>query len=267
MHSAPPHTNYFFRKLSLLVVFILTSICSISQDSTIIDTTVVDSYEDVIDTSYTNEENEKPVFDSLDVRDTTSYISHFIPDTTIERLKRDDAFWYANEVPMKKKPPTEKKFKPFYLAAWFKTFVWVLIIAAFISVIIWFLIASDVKLFRRKSTLILSSSDDNIQEDIFSIDYETELENAMQNKDFRLAVRLMYLHVLSLMAEREIIDYKIEKTNSVYLLQLYGTRYYKEFFLLTRHFEYIWYGKFDVSETGFGIIKAEYTSLKNRFNQ
>ncbi len=217
-----------------------------------------------MNTNGTNEDDAKPAFDSLEVGDTALYLPNFISDTTIERLLRDDAFWYANEAPSKKKPQREIKTKPFYLMAWFKTIVWCLIIGAFLGVIIWFLIASDVKLFRRKSTILLNNAEDYISEDIFSIDYENELDKAIQNKDFRLAVRLMYLHVLRLMAEREIIDYKIEKTNSVYLLQVYGTGYYKEFFLLTRHFEYIWYGKFNISEPGFGMIKTEYANLKNR---
>jgi hypothetical protein len=103
-------------------------------------------------------------------------------------------------------------------------------------------------------------------EDIFTIDYKNELQKAVHNKDFRLGVRLMYLHVLRLMDERDVIDYKIEKTNSMYLLHLYGTSYYKDFFRLTRNFEYVWYGKFDISAPAFEVIRAEYATLKNRLH-
>ncbi len=128
--------------------------------------------------------------------------------------------------------------------------------------LIWFLIASDVKLFRKKAAVLQPTADAAINEDIFSVNYEQELEKAIANQNYRLGVRLMYLHVLRLFSEKEIIQYKMERTNSDYLLQLYNTYYYKDFFRLTRNFEYVWYGKFDISAAAFEMIRMDHTKIK-----
>ena len=56
----------------------------------------------------------------------------------------------------------------------------------------------------------------------------------------------------------------MERTNSDYLAQLYNTSYYKNFFRLTRNFEYVWYGKFDISAEAFQMIQQDYKNLKEQ---
>ncbi len=222
-----------------------------------------------VDTTYTSISNEAPPeFDRLNRADSIFYKTHFLADSVVERLKTDEAFWYANQSLQPKKQKQENADydpkEPFYLKEWFRTLVWIVIIGGFLAVLSWFLISSDVRLFRKKPSVLHSIAEHSLPEDIFSIDYEKELEKSFAGKNLRLGVRLMYLHVLRLLAERELIDYKIEKTNSDYLAQLFSTGYYKDFFQITRHFEYVWYGKFDLSETAFEAIRKEYTTLKNR---
>lgn len=222
-----------------------------------------------IDTTYTSIATGVPhQFDELRLGDSVFYEPHSLADSLVERLKNEDEFWYANKSMEPKKKKQEQisfdRREPFYLKQWFRSLVWFLIIAGFVTVLIWFLIASDVRFFRKKPSVIYSVSDDVLPDDIFSIDYENELDQSLAGKNLRLSVRLMYLHTLRLLAARELIDYKIEKTNSDYLAQLYSTGYYKDFFQLTRHFEYVWYGKFDLSEAAFESIKQEYQTLKSR---
>jgi len=185
----------------------------------------------------------------------------------LQNLKKDEAFWYANKLPKRQKraeiDPNKKYSEPFYLQNWFRTLLWIFITAAFVAVVIWFLIVSDVRLFRKKAVSISSEQDTALIEDIFSINYEQELEKAIADENYRLGVRLMYLHILRLFSERDIIHYKIERTNSDYLMQLYNTSYYKDFFRLTRNFEYVWYGKFDISSAAFELIRKDHAKLKS----
>jgi len=223
-----------------------------------------------IDTAYTPISNEAPPeFDFLNTTDTINYKSHTLADSLVNGLKADEDFWYANQSlqskgKKKENVPNYNYNEPFYLKQWFRILVWIVIIGGFLAVLIWFLISSDVRLFRKKPSVVYSVSDDALPEDIFSIDYENELKKSLADKNLRLSVRLMYLHVLRLLADRDLIEYKHEKTNSDYLAQLFTTGYYKEFFQLTRHFEYVWYGKFDLSETAFDAIRGEYHTLKSR---
>ena len=267
MYNPVIHIHSIEKKLLLVFTFILLYLQGFSQDEypdsvAYADTTVV---KDSLYTSATDEANAK--FDSLALQDIPSFYTYEIPDSALQNLKKDEAFWYVNKVPKRQKPPeldpNKKYSQPFYLQNWFRTLLWIVIVGAFIAVLIWFLIASDVKLFRRKAAVLQSSEDIAINEDIFSINYEQELEKAIANQNYRLGVRLMYLHVLRLFSEKNIIQYKMERTNSDYLLQLYNTRYYKDFFRLTRNFEYVWYGKFDISSAAFEMIRQDHTNIKS----
>ena len=267
MFSSIIHIHFIEKKLLLVFTFILLCLQGFSQDEypdtvTYTDTIIAKDpgYNSVPDEAYAK-------FDSLTLYDIPSFYTYEIPDSTLQNLKNDEAFWYVNKVPKRQKPPEvdpNKKFaQPFYLQNWFRTILWIVIVGAFIAVLVWFLIASDVKLFRKKASVLQSAEDAAINEDIFSINYEQELEKVIASQNYRLGVRLMYLHVLRLFSEKDIIQYKMERTNSDYLLQLYNTSYYKDFFRLTRNFEYVWYGKFDISPAAFEMIKKEHTKIKS----
>lgn len=78
-----------------------------------------------------------------------------------------------------------------------------------------------------------------------------------------MAIRLMYLRLLKNLSERNIIQYKQDRTNLDYLMQLHPTRYYNGFFRITRNYEYSWYGEFPVSNEAYGIIKKEFDNFEN----
>jgi len=266
MFKILPHTYSVVKKNLVLLSIIFLSVNVFAQDDndsiTDPDTTLVtDSiYEPGAD-------DISPKFDSLTSFTIPSYNSLEIHDSVLQNLKKDEAFWYANKLPKRQKraeiDPNKKYSEPFYLQNWFRTLLWIFITAAFVAVVIWFLIVSDVRLFRKKAVSISSEQDTALIEDIFSINYEQELEKAIADENYRLGVRLMYLHILRLFSERDIIHYKIERTNSDYLMQLYNTSYYKDFFRLTRNFEYVWYGKFDISSAAFELIRKDHAKLKS----
>ncbi|MDP9229802.1 MAG: hypothetical protein M3O67_03900, partial [Bacteroidota bacterium] len=173
---------------------------------------------------------------------------------------------YANAEPEK---PKATESSPSFLdrllnKPWFKTFVWIIIIGGFVTVIIWYLAISNVAVFRKAPKNISSADPDAETENIFEINYENEIHKAIRIGNYRLAVRLMFLRLLTNMAQKNIIQYKQERTNFDYLLQLHNTRYYKDFFRLTRNYEYTWYGKFDVSNEAFTIIKNDFEKFNHK---
>ena len=92
-----------------------------------------------------------------------------------------------------------------------------------------------------------------------------EIEKAIQENNYRVAIRLMFLRALKNLAQKNVIHYKQEQTNFDYLMQLHTTTYYKDFFRLTRHYEYAWYGQFAVSNSSFAIIKKEFENFDRQF--
>ena len=266
MFKILPHTYSVVKKSLVLWSLIFFGASVFAQDPN-------DSISDsdtmlVTDSVYESESDETlPGFDTLTSSAIPPYVTLEIHDSVLQNLKKDEAFWYANTLPKRQQrpdiDPNKKYAEPFYLQNWFRTLLWIFIIAAFVAVVIWFLVLSDVRLFRKKAISLSSENETALTEDIFSINYEQELEKAIADEHYRLAVRLMYLHILRLFSEKNIIHYKIERTNSDYLLQLYNTTYYKDFFRLTRNFEYVWYGKFDISSAAFELIRKDHAKLKS----
>ena len=191
----------------------------------------------------------------------SSIVQRHLPDSIIKKMQQDDKFWYANaEI----KEPERKKsnYIPLGQQQWVQTLLWLLIIGGFAAAIMWYLAGSNVGLFRRKDKGLQNSSEDELEtEDIFAINYQKEIDKAEANGNYRLAIRLMFLRLLKVMAEKSIIQYKQDRTNLDYLMQLHPTGYYNNFFRITRNYEYTWYGKFDVGKEAYRIIRNDFNQL------
>jgi len=189
-----------------------------------------------------------------------------MPAEKVSELKEDDAYWYANIEPEKKKAKNTQPKQNDSLVDknWFQNLLWIIILCSFIGVVIWYLASSNIRLFSKESKTI--DDDDNPEEttdDIFAIQYDREIQRAEDAKNYRLAVRLWYLKTLRELSDRNIIDYQYGKTNNHYVNSLYGSRYYKDFFRLTRNFEYTWYGQFNLSAEGYEMMRADFNNFKN----
>ena len=193
-----------------------------------------------------------------------------LPDTLVKKMEADDDFWYANAIfeKKKKKQPEQNgsAYVPLGQRTWFQTLIWLVIIGGFAAFLIIYLSSSNVGLFRKKNKTVQASEEENITEDIFSINYQKEIDKAAMQGNHRLAVRLMYLRLLKNMAEKNIIQYKQDKTNFDYLLQLHPTAYYKDFFRLTRNYEYSWYGLFEINEEMYKIIRKDFDQFDRDIN-
>jgi hypothetical protein len=187
-----------------------------------------------------------------------------ISDSVVQRLKLDDAYWYANLAPEKEinQKVEQPSGQTIFQKQWFKTVIWILILGVFITVLIFYLASSNIRLFRKASTVIRSDEDPLTEEDIFTLNFEKEIQSAISKNNYRLATRLMYLQTLKILSDKELIQFRHERTNSDYLFQLSGTPYYKNFFRLTRDFDYTWYGHFPLTEDSFSNIQKDFTQFK-----
>jgi hypothetical protein len=194
-----------------------------------------------------------------------------VSDTSLDRIRKDEDYWYANLSPKKnkEKPPpkkSESREKSVFNTTWFNTLFWIIVIGGFVAILVWYLASSDIRLFRKPSAAVTDGEDETIIEDIFELNYDKEIAAAIDAQNFRLATRLMYLRTLKELSDRELIQYKNEKTNSDYLFQLSGTKYYRDFFRLTRDFEYTWYGAFALSAEAFAIVQKDFSSFKQQLS-
>jgi len=143
-----------------------------------------------------------------------------------------------------------------YGTAW-DIFMYVLIAFAVIA-IIFGIYKSEVKglFFSNKNQNGLNVSES--LEDIHTIDFETMIEEAIANRNYRYAVRLNYLRSLKILSDKEIISWKIVKTNREFVREIKEAKLKTEFENITTDFESIWYGGFDIDQT-------QYSQLQFRF--
>lgn len=204
-----------------------------------------------------------------------------VPNNKVEELKSDKNYWYVDQAPSgdrESSPPGvnqkgEKereqritRSRQINFPSWLKVLFWVILIGVFVALLIWFLATSDIRLFRKKATPIEEQVEEQPTENIFEMNFEREIQKAIETKNYRLAIRLMYLRTLRDLSNRSLINYTHEKTNSDYLFQLAGTPYYKNFFKLTRSFDYTWYGHFVPSQDGFALIQNDFSSFKQQLS-
>lgn len=252
---------YWLPYLLLLncLFFYTHGFCQVENEDSVAGGTIIPADDDSRETKDTIQN-----FDLFTPGDTQQVQQRKIDDSVLNKLRTDEDFWYVNEKPEEEKTLPPKK--PFLIELgkqeWFHTVLWVLIVSCFVAVIIWFLSVSNVQLFSKKAARVKEEDIKEETEDIFTIDYESRLQKAIAGKDYRLAVRFMYLQTLKSLAEKKLIQYRQERTNSDYVQQLYKTSYYNPFFNLTRSFEYSWYGQFSISENAFGIIKNNFFTFK-----
>ena len=189
-----------------------------------------------------------------------------VPDSIVRKLQAQDDFWYVNYPFQKKKVEIEDD-RSIFDGPFFQALLWILIIGGFVVFLIIYLSSGNVGLFRRRNMPIISREEETLETDnIFEINYQREIDKAVNNGDYRLAIRLLYLRTLKNLSDRNIIQYKQDRTNFDYLVQLHPTKYYNDFFRVTRNYEFAWYGQFEIDPAKYNIIRNDFENFGHNLN-
>jgi len=105
---------------------------------------------------------------------------------------------------------------------------------------------------------------ENLAENIHEIDFDSAIDEAVGQRNFRLAVRLLYLQTIKRLADAGRIVYKPEKTNRQYVYELSTHTDPAAFANLTRQFEFVWYGDLPIDESRFTIIRQQFSQFSAR---
>lgn len=119
-----------------------------------------------------------------------------------------------------------------------------------------------------KSSL-LSRNEGNLQfttsiEDINSISFEDAIRDAVERRNFRLAIRLLYLQTLKQLADKEYIEWQIDKTNTDYIKEVAGKPWQSLFKKLSYNFEYAWYGDMNIGKEEFDSLNLQFQQFNTR---
>lgn len=100
------------------------------------------------------------------------------------------------------------------------------------------------------------------EEELEEMNLEELKEKALKNSDFHSATRYVYLMTLKLLNQKELIDWKIEKTNLDYERELEGHPINPLFNKLTSFYEFVEYGDFDIDSSGYTKVDSLFDKLK-----
>lgn len=99
------------------------------------------------------------------------------------------------------------------------------------------------------------------EEIIHSKDISELIEMAINNGEYRLAVRYYYLQLLKQLNEAEIINYEYQKTNAEYLAEINEEHIKAPLKRIMRLYDFIWYGNFPVTPEDFSRVQESFRSL------
>lgn len=100
-----------------------------------------------------------------------------------------------------------------------------------------------------------------VGENIHEMDFDRLIAEMVGRREYRRAVRLLYLNALKRLTDRGLIQWKIDKTNHEYLRELRTSRVIEPFRRATLAFEYVWYGDLPVDEANFPKIRDLFARL------
>ena len=140
--------------------------------------------------------------------------------------------------------------------------IYILGAALVVYLIIW--------LNKSDSMWVFSRNRGNIQdyeikhEDIHSINYEEEIQFALKNKQYRAAIRLLYLRSLRDLSEANKIKWSDGKTNYDYFLEIESGEMRNAFADLSMQFNYVWYGNYTPNMEIYSHAEEKYKTLKKQ---
>lgn len=104
------------------------------------------------------------------------------------------------------------------------------------------------------------------QEGIHHDNFDTQIEQALLDKNYKKAVRLLYLFTLKIFSDHKLIEWSPSKTNHDYLGELRKDSILEGFRTLSFIFEFVWYGDFKADQTHFEEMNREFLKINQELN-
>ncbi|WP_304037886.1 DUF4129 domain-containing protein [Mesonia mobilis] len=99
---------------------------------------------------------------------------------------------------------------------------------------------------------------------IYTEDINQLITDALENQQYRLAIRYSYLLVLRELKNKEFIDYQFQKTNHDYLAEIESEQLKLQFKKITKWYDFVWYGDFTISEEEYQHASKDFAAIKTQ---
>ena len=194
-------------------------------------------------------------------------------DSAWTQLVNDDAFHYRmpEEIQQQNQGTSwyYRLFRQvflFFQSGLGKLLLWC-IVGAFVLYIVLRMLRLNGNPFFLKKNKKLPPWESETELELLPEDWEKAMEEAVRKDNFRLAIRYAYRYLIHLMRSRNLIQYEAAKTNDQYVHELAATSWYQPFLQMTRKYERVWYGGFEVKRPEFEAYNAQLNELKYRLDE
>jgi hypothetical protein len=118
-----------------------------------------------------------------------------------------------------------------------------------------------------KAKFVITPFNNDQHDDIQEMDLAALLRQALDSKNYRLAVRFYFLTLLKSLHDAGKIRWEKDKTNREYLSELFNREFhYDEVRLLTRGYEEVWYGEHSVPDEALLSLIAGFETINAKIN-
>jgi hypothetical protein len=141
--------------------------------------------------------------------------------------------------------------------------LWTLAVA-FVIFVLYKLFLTD-GAFRRKPAAANTQAA-AVEEEVITgeSDFDLLIKQALQQRNYRLAVRYQYLKTLHKLADKKLVELAADKTNYQYVREIGNPAYQNDFAALTLNYEYVWYGEFEIEENIYRNMNEKFNQLNTR---
>lgn len=188
-----------------------------------------------------------------------------VPDSITQRMKKEKDFLYANDPSYWQMPKPEEKgafvnfLESIGRSPLFKWSLYLFLAVIILIAIYQVMVVNDFFIFSRSGK---KKSQSKISEEEYSAEnIDGIIQQAINNHDYRSAIRFMYLKTLQQLHERQLIRFHANATNLDYINQMHRQKEGGQFKLLTHIYEYVWYGEFQPTEQQFERIKTNFNLI------
>ncbi|WP_461135078.1 DUF4129 domain-containing protein [Spirosoma lituiforme] len=189
-------------------------------------------------------------------------------------LQTDHDYQYGNDAPPPENPLARlwawflRKIGAFLSSKAYENVWQYVLLVAIAGVAIYLLLKAEMLgfLFSKRAQSV-GLAYENLAEDIHEIDFDTAIGEAVDQRNFRLAVRLLYLKTIKQLTDAGRITYKPEKTNRHYVYELANSSLQADFEHLTSQFELVWYGDFPIDEMQFTALRTAFVAFNKSGKQ
>jgi len=236
-----------------------------------VDSSVQVMEEQVVDSSavYDDEYDEdEEVFDTTLQRSMWTYpadsLRLFRSQPEFGYMKNLDSLLKKNQELQHKTQKVQRTNEPVNVFPFIQVLLWTLLIGALLFVL-YRVFLSDRGLFtsplRNKK---LQVEEEQLTDDAY---LDQQLQLAIKEGNYRLAVRFLYLQSLNKLAARNWLQLSPDKTNYQYVRELAKPPLKPAFARITLHYEYAWYGDFIIQQNVFDPIKKEFEQFQQSIKQ